>query len=120
MCCDLIAGSTVDIIEHILVKLIAFPINLYDTAIVDCIYEFCIKWSMYWRNQSQFQRVKPSKIITNWHGGLRLLWRTMQTKRDQSESDIPIASKSIQNAAQEKLIQLVASKDGLEMYQLSE
>ena len=114
--CDLIVDSSIDIIDCILIKFASIPLDTYDVCIVDHIYNFCIKWL----KCAQYENIVESETIQQWDGGLRLLYRAMQSKRDDSESHIPIAGINVQTAARQKLAQVIAHEHVPWMQKLSD
>lgn len=92
----MVADSSINIIDCILLKFVSIPLNMYDLSIVDHIHNFCIEWVKYCMEN---EHVQESQTIKNWNGGLRLLDRAMQSKRDESESHIPVATQEVRAVA---------------------
>ena len=116
ICCDLVLDSSIDIIDCILIKFASVPLDLYDVSIVEYIYIFCLQWLQCMQNEN----IKESETIKNWHGGLRLLYRAMQSQRDESESNIPIATQEVKDAAKENLKNLLVHQNVPQLYKLSD
>ena len=113
---DIFGSLSWDLVGHVLDLIIDIPLNIYNNHIIELISSFCYKCLQRAQiqntttNQSNTMAV-PQKVA-EWHCGLTLLWRAMQSERSHQDSNIPLAPPQIQQYAMNKLVVCVQSDSG--------
>ena len=107
---DIFSALSWDLVEHVLDLIIDIPLNIYNHPIIELISSFCYK-CLYQAQISNTQQssntITVPQKIAEWHCGLKLLWRAMQSERSHQDNNIPLAPPQIQQLSMNKLVMLL-------------
>lgn len=101
------------LVEYVFQKIIDISMLKYDMYVISLISHFCSK--ILYRAQPQFMSSNGSipQKISEWHCGLKLLWRAMQSERLEEEKHIPIVIDTrIQQSAMNELVRCLQTIEG--------
>ncbi len=98
------------LLEHVLHKIISIPLPSYDSNILNLIENFAQRCLNNMSRGGGAQNIP--KTISEWHCGLKLLWRAMQDERSDDEKLNPLATPNIQVGAMQKLVNCLTGEYG--------